>query len=72
MTNTNVKGPFPLTAPLAPPMVERRGGIVVNITTMAAHVGLAGGAVYGASKAALSLLMKSWRSAAFAQLHPAP
>jgi NAD(P)-dependent dehydrogenase (short-subunit alcohol dehydrogenase family) len=53
-------------------MVERRGGIVVNITTMAAHVGLAGGAVYGASKAALSLLMKSWRSAAFAQLHPAP
>jgi NAD(P)-dependent dehydrogenase (short-subunit alcohol dehydrogenase family) len=60
MMNTNVKGAFFLTAALAPSMVERGGGKVVNITTMAAHIGLAGGAVYGASKAALSLLTKSW------------
>jgi NAD(P)-dependent dehydrogenase (short-subunit alcohol dehydrogenase family) len=41
-------------------MAENGGGKVVNITTMAAHAGLPGGAVYGASKAALSLLTKSW------------
>ena len=41
-------------------MVERGGGKVVNITTMAAHAGLPGGAIYGASKAGLSLLTKSW------------
>jgi NAD(P)-dependent dehydrogenase (short-subunit alcohol dehydrogenase family) len=60
MIATNVRGAFFLTAALAPPMAENGGGKVVNITTMAAHAGLAGGAVYGASKAALSLLTKSW------------
>jgi NAD(P)-dependent dehydrogenase (short-subunit alcohol dehydrogenase family) len=57
---TNTKGAFFLTAALAPSMAGRGGGKVVNITTMAAHAGMAGGAVYGASKAALSLLTKSW------------
>jgi NAD(P)-dependent dehydrogenase (short-subunit alcohol dehydrogenase family) len=57
---TNTRGAFFLTAALAPAMAERGAGKVVNITTMAAHAGMAGGAVYGASKAALSLLTKSW------------
>jgi NAD(P)-dependent dehydrogenase (short-subunit alcohol dehydrogenase family) len=60
MMDTNVKGSFFLTSALAPAMAMRGGGKVVNITTMAAHVGLAGGGVYGASKAALALLTKSW------------
>jgi NAD(P)-dependent dehydrogenase (short-subunit alcohol dehydrogenase family) len=57
---TNLKGAFFLTAALAPSMAENGGGKVVNITTMAAHAGMPGGAVYGASKAGLSLLTKSW------------
>jgi NAD(P)-dependent dehydrogenase (short-subunit alcohol dehydrogenase family) len=60
MIGTNVKGAFFLTAALVPAMADNGGGKVVNITTMAAHVGMPGGAVYGASKAALSLLTKSW------------
>src|SRR2546430_11881773 len=53
MFATNVRAPFLLTAALAPEMAKRRGGKVINVSTMAAHVGLPGGAAYGASKAAL-------------------
>ena len=60
MMNTNVKGPFFLTAAIAPAMAARGGGKVVNVTTAAAHTGVVGGAAYGASKAALGLLTKSW------------
>jgi len=60
MFATNVRAPFLLTAALAPEMAKRRGGKVINVSTMAAHVGLPGGAAYGASKAALELLTKSW------------
>lgn len=60
MMDTNVKGPFFLTAVLAPEMAERGRGKIINITTVAAHAGVAGGAAYGASKAALALLTKSW------------
>lgn len=57
---TNVKGPLYLTAALAPQMAARGSGKITNLTTMAAYVGLPGMALYGASKAALSLLTKSW------------
>ncbi|MBV9688882.1 MAG: glucose 1-dehydrogenase [Ktedonobacteraceae bacterium] len=57
---TNVKGPFYLTAALAPRMAERERGKIINITTMAAHVGMPKMALYGATKAALTLLTKSW------------
>jgi NAD(P)-dependent dehydrogenase (short-subunit alcohol dehydrogenase family) len=60
MFATNVRAPFLLTAALAPEMARRGGGKVINISTMAAHIGLPGGAAYGASKAALELLTKSW------------
>lgn len=57
---TNVKGPFYLTAALAPQMAERGSGKIINLTTMAAYVGIPEMALYGASKAALALLTKSW------------
>jgi NAD(P)-dependent dehydrogenase (short-subunit alcohol dehydrogenase family) len=57
---TNLKGPFFLTAALLPRMAERGSGKVINITTAGALVGISGGALYGASKAALTLLTKSW------------
>ncbi len=56
----NVKAPFYLTAALAPQMAERKSGKIINITTMVAHVGMATMALYGATKAALTLLTKSW------------
>ncbi len=60
LLNTNVKAPYYLTAALAPHMAERGAGKIINITTMAAHVGMPGLALYGATKAALTLLTKSW------------
>lgn len=56
----NVKGPFYLTAALAPQMAQRGSGKIINITTVSAHIGMAGSALYGATKAALTLLTKSW------------
>jgi NAD(P)-dependent dehydrogenase (short-subunit alcohol dehydrogenase family) len=56
----NVKAPFLLTAAIAPKMVERGGGAIINVTTMVAEFGLAGLSAYGASKAAVALLTKAW------------
>jgi NAD(P)-dependent dehydrogenase (short-subunit alcohol dehydrogenase family) len=56
----NVKAPFYLVAELAPLMVERGHGAIVNLTTMVASFGMAGMPLYGSTKAALQLLTKSW------------
>ena len=56
----NVKVPFFLVAALAPAMAERGWGSIVNISTMVASFGQAGMALYGASRAALELLTKTW------------
>jgi NAD(P)-dependent dehydrogenase (short-subunit alcohol dehydrogenase family) len=56
----NVRGPFFLTAALAPKMAARGGGSIVNVTTMAAAFGMAGAGVYGASKAAVVALTRTW------------
>ncbi len=60
MFDVNVRGPFFLTAALAPRMAARGRGSVVNITTMAAEFGMAGAAAYGASKAAVVALTRTW------------
>jgi NAD(P)-dependent dehydrogenase (short-subunit alcohol dehydrogenase family) len=60
LLTTNMKSPFYLTAALAPSMAKRGSGKIINITTMAAHVGLPGMALYGATKAGLTLMTKSW------------
>lgn len=57
---TNVKAPFFLTAAIAPKMAERGSGKIINITTVLAHKGFAGATLYGATKAALTLLTRSW------------
>jgi NAD(P)-dependent dehydrogenase (short-subunit alcohol dehydrogenase family) len=56
----NVKAPFLLVGALAPAMAERGQGAIVNVLTMVAHFGVAGMALYGQSKAALTLLTKAW------------
>jgi NAD(P)-dependent dehydrogenase (short-subunit alcohol dehydrogenase family) len=58
--DVNVKAPFILVAALAPGMAERGSGAIVNVLTMVAQFGVAGMGLYGSSKAALSLLTKSW------------
>ncbi len=58
--STNVRGPFFLTSALAPGMLARGRGSIVNITTMAARMGMPGLAVYSATKAALESLTRTW------------
>jgi NAD(P)-dependent dehydrogenase (short-subunit alcohol dehydrogenase family) len=58
--DVNVKAPFFLTAAIAPQMIARGGGAIINISTMVASFGLNGMAAYGASKAAIELLTKAW------------
>ncbi|MFG1707996.1 SDR family NAD(P)-dependent oxidoreductase [Nonomuraea sp. M3C6] len=56
----NVKAPYFLVAELAPDMAKRGHGAIINLSTMAAEFGVAGMSLYGASKAALVLMTKSW------------
>jgi NAD(P)-dependent dehydrogenase (short-subunit alcohol dehydrogenase family) len=55
-----VKAPFFLTAAIAPRMAAKGGGSIINISTMAATIGMNGLATYGASKAAVESLTKAW------------
>ena len=56
----NVKAPYFLVAELAPLMVKRGKGAIVNVSTMVADYGVSGMSLYGSSKAAINLLTKSW------------
>jgi NAD(P)-dependent dehydrogenase (short-subunit alcohol dehydrogenase family) len=58
--DVNVKAPFFLTAAIAPRMAAKGGGSIINISTMAATIGMNGLAAYGASKAAVESLTKAW------------
>jgi NAD(P)-dependent dehydrogenase (short-subunit alcohol dehydrogenase family) len=57
---TNIRAPYFLTAALAPAMVAKGSGSIVNITTMAAYVGMPGTSAYAATKAALGSLTRTW------------
>ncbi|MGB3351897.1 MAG: SDR family NAD(P)-dependent oxidoreductase [Mycobacterium sp.] len=57
---TNVVAPFLLTGLLAPPMVRRGGGVIVNIGSINGFNGADGSALYSATKAANHSLTKSW------------
>jgi NAD(P)-dependent dehydrogenase (short-subunit alcohol dehydrogenase family) len=57
---TNVRAPYVLVAALAPKMTARGSGTIINVGSMAGQIGLADGAAYGASKAALESLTRSW------------
>jgi NAD(P)-dependent dehydrogenase (short-subunit alcohol dehydrogenase family) len=56
----NVRGTSLRTAALAPGMVARGHGSVINVTTMSAEFGMAGAGAYGASKAAVVALARTW------------
>lgn len=56
----NVRAPFLLTAQLAPKMAASGGGSIVNVSSTAAGLGMPPMAVYGATKAALESLTRTW------------
>ncbi|HEV2654683.1 MAG TPA: SDR family oxidoreductase [Ktedonobacteraceae bacterium] len=56
----NVRSVYFLVAAIAPGMVARGKGSIINIGSMAGEIGLAGGAAYGATKAALSSMTRAW------------
>lgn len=56
----SLKGPFLLTAGCIPPMVERGGGVIINIGSVMAMIGKPGGAIYTAVKAAMHGLTLAW------------
>jgi NAD(P)-dependent dehydrogenase (short-subunit alcohol dehydrogenase family) len=56
----NVRAPFLLTAAFAPGMVAQGSGAIVNVSTMAARIGMPGLPVYSASKAALESFTRTW------------
>jgi NAD(P)-dependent dehydrogenase (short-subunit alcohol dehydrogenase family) len=60
MFASNVRAAFVLVAALAPGMAERGDGAIVSVSSMAADVGMSGGAAYGATKASLEAMTRSW------------
>jgi NAD(P)-dependent dehydrogenase (short-subunit alcohol dehydrogenase family) len=60
MFAANVRAPYYLVAAFAPGMAARGRGSIINMGSMAGTVGLAGGAAYGATKAAVAALTRSW------------
>jgi NAD(P)-dependent dehydrogenase (short-subunit alcohol dehydrogenase family) len=56
----NVFAPFLLTGALAPAMVQRGGGAIVNIGSITGLRGGDGSAIYSANKAAIHSLTQSW------------
>src|SRR5580693_7957974 len=56
----NVRSAYYLVAAIAPGMAKRGGGSIINLGSMAGQIGLAGAAAYGATKASLASMTRSW------------
>jgi NAD(P)-dependent dehydrogenase (short-subunit alcohol dehydrogenase family) len=57
---SNVRAPFLLVRELAPKM--RAGGAIISVSSQAGRIGMTNGAAYGATKAALEAMTRSWAS----------
>jgi NAD(P)-dependent dehydrogenase (short-subunit alcohol dehydrogenase family) len=60
MFHANVRSAYFLVAALAPGMVRRGSGSIINVGSMVGTVGVAGAAAYSATKAALAALTRAW------------
>ena len=57
---SNVRSAYQLVAALAPRMAKAGRGSIISVDSMAGRIGLAGGAAYGATKAALTAMSRAW------------
>ncbi|MGI5198891.1 SDR family NAD(P)-dependent oxidoreductase [Streptomyces sp. CA-288835] len=58
--NVHAKAPFILTGAFAPAMAERGRGAIVNVGSLSTSMAAAGTCAFQASKAALSMMTRSW------------
>jgi NAD(P)-dependent dehydrogenase (short-subunit alcohol dehydrogenase family) len=56
----NVKAPFFLTAAIAPVMAERGDGVIINLGSWIARLGIPVGALYSSTKGAMETLTRAW------------
>jgi NAD(P)-dependent dehydrogenase (short-subunit alcohol dehydrogenase family) len=56
----NVKAPFFLTAAIAPAMVARGSGAIVNLGSWIARLGIPVGGLYSSTKGAIETLTRAW------------
>jgi NAD(P)-dependent dehydrogenase (short-subunit alcohol dehydrogenase family) len=56
----NVKAPYFLTAAIAPAMVARGDGAIVNLGSWVARLGIPVGTLYSSTKGALETLTRAW------------
>lgn len=56
----NVRSAYFLVAGIAPGMAQRSSGSIINVASMSGLIGMDGGAAYGATKAALGSMTRSW------------
>jgi short-subunit dehydrogenase len=61
LVRTNLLAPVRLARALLPPMLERKSGHIVNVASIAGHVGVPSEAVYAATKAGLIGFSESLR-----------
>src|SRR5713226_1130987 len=56
----NVKAPFFLTAAIAPAMVQRGGGAIINLGSWIARLGIPISSLYSSTKGAIETLTRAW------------
>jgi NAD(P)-dependent dehydrogenase (short-subunit alcohol dehydrogenase family) len=56
----NVRSAYFLVAGIAPGMAQRSFGSIISVASMSGLIGMDGGAAYGATKAALGSMTRSW------------
>ncbi|HEY2519939.1 MAG TPA: glucose 1-dehydrogenase [Streptosporangiaceae bacterium] len=56
----NVKAPFFLVAAVAPAMAAAGGGVIINLGSWIARLGIPVGALYSSSKGAMETLTRAW------------
>jgi NAD(P)-dependent dehydrogenase (short-subunit alcohol dehydrogenase family) len=56
----NVKAPYFLTAALVPAMADAGRGVVINLGSWGARIGIAAGTAYASTKGAMETLTRAW------------
>lgn len=60
IVGVNLRAPYFLTAALVPGMIAAGGGVVVNLGSWIARLGVPSGALYSATKGAMETLTRAW------------